>query len=421
MEKQSYSATAQRRYDLDSLRVFAFGLLILYHIGMLYVENWGFHFKSAYTSSFLENIMLLVNPWRLALLWIVSGIASSYILDKLRWWEFLSTRSVRLLLPLAFGVWVIVPPQLFVEMSGNGDFNGTYLEFYRSFLDLKSPLFDGYRSGIWPHVDVNHLWYLRELWIFTLVLMIILPLAERLREQPLFQRVLLPFGSITVLFSIPLLLAALDLAVFPPLGSEGRRKALGLSFFLLGYFLANQHSVWEALRRWRNLAIGMALLTSTVYLAGYHLVWLQSGNESSALQEKSLILLDHFMRWTWLCALFGFAFEHLNRPRPWLSYLSSGVYSFYLVHQTLILLLAFYVGPMSLGPVLEPTVIIAATFSGCLIIYEIARRVPLLRPLFGLRRQDSVVGRPRSAAWGRRAGGVLVALIVLLTGFEILV
>ncbi len=421
MEIRSNIDTAQRRHDLDWLRVFAFGLLIFYHIGMLYVERWGFHFKSVYTSAFLGNIMLLANPWRLALLWMVSGIATSYLLDKSQWWEFLSSRSVRLLLPLAFGIWVIVPPQLFVEMSGNGDFIGTYLEFYRSFLDLKSPVFDGYRSGIWPHVDVNHLWYLRELWTFTLLLIIVLPLVSWLRERRLFWRLLLPLGSITILFSAPLILAGLDLAVFPQLGSEGRRKALGLSFFLLGYLVTNQQSVWESLRRWRRMAIILALLACGVYLATYHLVWLQSGGELTIMQERGTILLDHFMRWFCLCALFGFAFEHLNHPHPWLSYLSPGVYPFYLVHQTLILLLAFYIGPMSLGPMLEPIVIIAATFGGCLAIYESVRHVPVLRPLFGLKWQDPVVTATESNAWVRYIRGGLVALVIVPLGFEILV
>ncbi len=303
----------QRRFDLDWLRVFAFGLLIFYHIGMLYVEHWGFHYKSAYTSSFLENIMLLANPWRLALLWIVSGIASSYLLDKLRWWEFFRSRSVRLLLPLAFGVWVIVPPQLFVEMSSKGDFSDTYVAFYRVFLDPESPVFDQYRSGIWPHVDVNHLWYLRELWTFTLVLLILLPLLKRLRDHSWFPRLWLPFGSVSILFSVPILLAGLELAAFPEFGSEGWRKAQGLTFFLLGYLLTNQHAAWEALRRWRRVSLVLALFTYGAYLTAYHLVWLQEGGQLSLVQELSLTLLDHSMRWFCLCALFGFAFAHLNR------------------------------------------------------------------------------------------------------------
>ncbi|MEL7373574.1 MAG: acyltransferase family protein, partial [Pseudomonadota bacterium] len=195
MEGQPIPTTTQRRHDLDWLRVIAFGILILYHIGMLYVARWGFHYKSAYTSEFLENIMLLANPWRMALLWMISGIATSYLLEKLRWWDFLASRSVRLLLPLAFGIWVIVPPQLFVEMSGKGDFVGSYLEFYRAFFDFQSPVFADYQSGIWLHVDVNHLWYLRELWTFTLLLLIALPVLSWVRERPWFRRLLVPLGT----------------------------------------------------------------------------------------------------------------------------------------------------------------------------------------------------------------------------------
>ena len=60
-----------RRYDLDWLRVLAFGLLIFYHTGMLYSQNWGFHFKSQYLSSNIENIMLLLSPWRMGLIWFI--------------------------------------------------------------------------------------------------------------------------------------------------------------------------------------------------------------------------------------------------------------------------------------------------------------------------------------------------------------
>ncbi|MGH8050651.1 MAG: acyltransferase family protein, partial [Arenimonas sp.] len=110
-----------RRYDLDWLRILAFGLLIFYHIGMLYVANWGFHYKSQYLSQPLEGLMLLVNPWRMSLLWIISGISIRFVLQKVSAYRFVTTRSLRLLLPLLFGILVVVPPQLFVEMTGKGD------------------------------------------------------------------------------------------------------------------------------------------------------------------------------------------------------------------------------------------------------------------------------------------------------------
>ena len=61
-----------RRADLDWLRILAFGLLIFYHIGMLYVADWGYHVKSHHSSEALQSLMLLVNPWRMPVLWLFS-------------------------------------------------------------------------------------------------------------------------------------------------------------------------------------------------------------------------------------------------------------------------------------------------------------------------------------------------------------
>ena len=48
-----------RRHDIDALRVIAFGLLILYHVGMVYVDDWGFHIKSPHQWEWLQWPMVL--------------------------------------------------------------------------------------------------------------------------------------------------------------------------------------------------------------------------------------------------------------------------------------------------------------------------------------------------------------------------
>ncbi|MCB1049768.1 MAG: acyltransferase family protein [Acidobacteria bacterium] len=165
-----------RRYDLDWLRVLAFGLLIFYHIGMVYVARWGFHVKSPYASTHLESLMLLVNPWRMAILWFISGVAIRFVLAKVNKTRFLALRTVRLLLPLLFAVLVIIPPQLYCEMTQKGDLHHSYVEFLKAFFTWNHPLFAKYQAGILPHMDVNHLWYLRELWTFSLLLLLAMPI-----------------------------------------------------------------------------------------------------------------------------------------------------------------------------------------------------------------------------------------------------
>src|SRR6266699_315859 len=106
---RSTAGGAARRIDLDWVRIGAFGLLIFYHVGMLYV-SWGFHIKSVHRITALEPLMLVLNPWRLALLFLVSGAATRFMLQKYRIGPLVRSRSARLLIPLIFGMFVIVPP-----------------------------------------------------------------------------------------------------------------------------------------------------------------------------------------------------------------------------------------------------------------------------------------------------------------------
>jgi glucan biosynthesis protein C len=104
-----------RRYDLDWVRIGAFLLLILYHVGMYYV-TWDWHVKSPHASTAIEALMPLTSPWRLSLLFLVSGVATGYLLERQGVPKFLGRRSVRLLVPLVFGMLVIVPPQSYLEV-----------------------------------------------------------------------------------------------------------------------------------------------------------------------------------------------------------------------------------------------------------------------------------------------------------------
>ena len=75
------AVSSERRPDLDWIRVGAFFLLILYHVGMFYVP-WDFHVKSPHPVEWLEPVMMLTNPWRLTLLFLVSGAATRFMADK---------------------------------------------------------------------------------------------------------------------------------------------------------------------------------------------------------------------------------------------------------------------------------------------------------------------------------------------------
>ena len=377
-QPQVQTKTLTRRYDLDCLRVLVFGLLIFYHIGMLYVANWGFHYKSQYLSQPLEGLMLLVNQWRMPLLWVISGISIRYVLQKMSAYKFVTARSIRLLLPVLFGILVVVPPQLFVEMTGKGELNMGYWQFYQLFFDLDNPVFDNYKPGILPHIDVNHLWYLRELWTFSLITLCISPLLNSRFVQSGVDFIASKTGVLGLYFLplIPLIIVSIAL--------PEDREASGFVFLLYGYLIGWNIGLWEQIKRHRQSFLAIMIASYIAILFAYFIVWLNPALKAMWWAEW-LGLVAIFNAWSGVLALLGFAAVYLNKPGKKLAYLNDAVLPYYIVHQTFIVVLAFVLAPFQLGPVLEPLLIIVGTFAGCILSYEIIRRVSLLQPLFGLK------------------------------------
>jgi hypothetical protein len=405
-----------RRFDLDWLRVLVFGLLIFYHIGMLYVANWGYHFKSHYLSQPLEGLMLAVNQWRMPLLWVISGISIRYVLQKMSAFKFVSARSLRLLLPLLFGILVVVPPQLYVEMSGKGELQMGYWQFYQLFFDLNNPIFDNYQPGILPHIDVNHLWYLRELWTFSLIILCLLPLLNSRFMQ---SRVdwLANKPGIAGLFLLPLLpLIAINIMV-----PDENRNQIGFTFLLYGYLIGWNESLWEQIKRYRRTFLLIALASYIAILFAYFFVWLDPVLKAMWWAEW-LGLIVVVNAWSGVLALLAYASIYLNKPSAKLRYLNDAVLLYYILHQTFILVLAFNLASLQLGPVLEPLLIILGTFAACILSYEIIRRVTILRPFFGLKwRAEKVTAISVKPTISYRVRSALAYIVLLPLALKLII
>ncbi len=388
-----------RRYDLDWLRVLAFGLLIFYHTGMLYSGNWGFHFKSQYLSSSIENIMLLLSPWRMGLIWFISGVALRFIVARFSLGMFLTTRSVKILLPLLFGIWFIVPIQLYAQMNQEIGLVMSFWQFYSQFLDLTNPLFEHYQAGVWPHVDVNHLWYLRSLWQFTLLLMLVMPLLHHANVQAIITR--LSGRSLFTVFIVLLLPLCILKLSWP---SDTFRYPMGALFLLYGYLLAWQAAFYsQLLRHWQAL-LAVFMLGYLVVVLGYHMIW--QNPVASQWQITSMDMLYTAQRLVGVLLMLALAQRFLNHDHPKLALLNCAVFPFYLLHQSVIIGLAFYLSKLQLGGFVEPLLILSLTFIICWLVFIVARRVDLLSPLLGIR----VTGKYK--AWQVKAGFLCGLILV---------
>lgn len=377
--------SAERRLDLDWIRIGAFGLLILYHVGMLYV-SWGFHVKSTHRLRDLEPLMLLLNPWRMALLFLVSGAATRFMLGKYEVGGLARRRSAQLLIPLAFGMLVVVPPQSWAEVVEKLGFSGSYPEFwlghYLAF-DQSFCRIENGRPGCIILPTWNHLWFVAYLWLYTMMLAGMVALAPGLptRGERLLERAL---PGLLLLLGPALLLGLNRLLIFPAappnhvIVGDWYQHALYGFAFLFGFLAARSQTLAERTERLRWLALALAVA------AFFAMIWLraQPPGELRRLVGPFVYGLD---QWCWIVAILGFARRHLSRrDGPLRRYLVDAVFCWYIVHQTAIILTAHWLKPLGLPAGLEALLVIAITALSCAASYEIIRRVGWPRPLLGI-------------------------------------
>ncbi|NQZ80403.1 MAG: acyltransferase family protein [Colwellia sp.] len=385
-----------RRYDIDWLRSLAFILLIFYHIGQFYVADWGWHVKSAYLSDFLKNIMLLVNQWRMPLIFVISGIALSLVEPKVNSIKLFKMRFTRVLIPLIFGMLIIVPPQVYYELVQSEGYSASYFEFLKLYLDFNTTQYVEHqlitsRTGLtFGLITYNHLWYLLYLFTYTLLYIAIKPLLVKVNWQELSKGA----SAITILV-IPLsfvLFYDLTLLPFFPedtfvLVGDWYNHAFYFTLFLLGYVLAKSPSVWQKLiynrKTWLLLAIisySLMIIRSNRAL-GFDVPY----NEASMFTLFFINLIWSGNKVFWLLTILGFAGAYLNKKNPVLTYMNEAILPWYILHQTLVIIFAMWLAKFELGGVFEPLLLILFTFVGCFVGYEIIKRFVVTRFIFGLK------------------------------------
>lgn len=223
---------------------------IFYHVGMFFVP-WGFHIKNNVTYEGLVWPMIFLNQWRLPILFVISGMGTYYALSKRSGWQFSTERLRRLLLPLVFGMLVIVPPQVYFERLSNGQFLGGYFDFWpwEAFI------------GIYPtgNLSWHHLWFLPYLLVFSLIL---LPVFLYLRKHPdsiflnwMKKKISTPSGI--YVFILPLFVVTVSLAPFFPVTHALVDDWFSFSRYLILFFygfvlISAKELIWQVVQSHAN-------------------------------------------------------------------------------------------------------------------------------------------------------------------------
>lgn len=382
----SQIATSARRADLDWIRVAALGLLILYHVGLVFAP-WDWHVHSPHYVEELGYAALAMNPWRLTLLFLVSGAAVRLMSRRRTAGAVLKGRAARLLPPLAFGVLVLVPPQSWIEAVEKGSWSAGLGAWWLREFSL---------TGVANGVPLNHLWFVLYITAYSLVAVALL---HRPRWLAALESLLVRGLSGWRLLVLPVIyLAVVRQLILPWVGVTNQiqhdwyNHAVSLIAFLLGFAVADRAEVWAALERARFKALALAAVALPLLIA---MEMHPGGRAFGGTVKNAVFALD---QWATIAAILGFASVHLRRAHsPLLGYLNQAIFPCYLAHQTVLVLAAHLTIHRNLPPALEALVLVLATLGGSLLVYEAVRRIDLIRPLWGLKRLGKATSAPQAA------------------------
>ncbi len=385
-----------RRYDVDWLRVLGMMTVFLFHNNRFF-DTDGWHVKSPETSEASMLFTILAVQWMMPLFFILSGIGIYHALAHQRWPHYLVSRVKRLLVPLLFGIFVIIAPlQVYLERISNKQFEGSFWSFYPHYFEGWYGIQEG-GNFAWMGI---HLWYLEFLFVFSIIT---LPLFLYLRSPSGSRRV----GSLTRFLGRPwaIFLPALAIGVaefvaeLPPIndtvfGNEGFGgwSALPyLTLLIIGYVLATDERLAEAMERHRV----PALLAGTVSFVIAYFAYKASEQWSPLPRELLMSFVRGILCWSWLVAICGFAGRYLRFSNGFLKYANEAVLPFYILHQMVILSIGFYVIRLHTHLWLEYLIIATSSFAVIMAIYELLiRRVNIFRVLFGMRATRRVQPMP---------------------------
>ncbi|MEM6700573.1 MAG: hypothetical protein AAF599_19365, partial [Bacteroidota bacterium] len=99
-----------------------------------------------------------------------------------------------------------------------------------------------------------------------------------------------------------------------------------------------------------------------------------------------------FSAWAWLFTAMGYGKRYLNRPNKYLAYTNRAIYPFYIIHQTIIVIVGYYIVTLVDEGILAKYLFIS-TLSLLLSIgfYEfLVRPFKVMRFLFGMKPESKI-------------------------------
>jgi len=362
----NHNDSNQRQYDLDWIRVLATFGVFLYHCSMFF-NPFPWHVKNnVLNKSSILVFSLFVGSWIMPVFFAVSGINVSNSLKKRKVLHFLKERIIRLGVPLMFGVFILTPPQVFMERVAHNQFNGSFLKFIPHYFDGVYLEIGG--TGNFAFFGL-HLWYLLVLILFSFPTSPIFKTIPQRNNFGMIHLVLLPF----ILFTSGLI---------KTIGLGGWDLVFYLIILIYGYYFFSSSNFKYTLKSTIKFHVILAIITSIIYVVWY----LYEIPQPGSAQDIIFYAVRTTNCWCLLLCIFYLADKYLSFSNGFLKYASEASMPFYILHQPIILFIGFLIRNLSWSIPIKLILLVPISFILVALCYHfVIRRFKVLRFLFGMK------------------------------------
>ena len=371
------TSTESRKYYLDWLRIFATLLLFFFHTARCF-DIWEINYiENSELSSWITILFVwVINIFHMPLFFFIAGTSSKLALQRKSFVKYSKNRFTRLFIPFIFGLLIIVPPQPFLAAKYHNGYLGSFFDFYLNYFQTGFQDITGYRGTFTP----GHLWFIIILYAISIIA---LPIMKMLNSPSgtEFQEKYFHHVNFIRIFIIPTLIIAISL-IFPKI--VGKNIAYYFVVFLLGYLMIGNSEVEEFImqkkKNWLTISI-IGLIIMTIYYMFRVYFNVNFGN----LHILFSILAYSITMWAIILASVGYSKKYFNKSNNFHRYFAPASYPLYILHQTVIIIVAYFIVQWSVVYWVKFIIIIILAFGGSLVIYELIRRIKILNWAFGMK------------------------------------
>jgi glucans biosynthesis protein C len=372
-----------RAPELDWLRLGAVVLVLVVHAAQIFSPFESWHIESPDRSRLLGLLTAFAAPWIMPLFMLLAGAGAWYSLQRRTPLNWFRARALRLVVPLVLGTLLLIPPQVYLRRIHRGEFDGSFIQFYPRFFD-----------GVFPegNFSYGHLWFILYLFLYFAVALPLFQLLRDGRGDAVMSRLAAwCTGRMGILWgAVPFAIGQLVFrarytqstgAVF----SDWATHAWLFTALLAGYALAAEPRLMAAVDRgWRGslvpallawLALGIFVLQGDPY-----------NRVPSEVGPWYLVFWSTFAlaSWAWIVVILGAARAHLRRSTPFLERWRGTAYGFYVLHQTVVVAVAYVVVGWPVDVHLRFLAVTAGSLLGTVVLVGLLKRMPGARAAFGI-------------------------------------